>query len=137
MFKQTDSSLTTQKLQTVLTRFTGSPFIDAAVLATSDGLPIVHSLPISTQLAAVAGFLLAAVRQSWAMLELPSATEMTFTVEHQNQTQNGRCLICHAFTHREVHLILAFIIEPSVSYQPLIQETIVQIQAIITETMPH
>lgn len=102
-----------------------------AVLSTEDGLALEQSADIAPHLAAVAGFILATIRQSWAMLGVNATC-----YENIAYQTDGSILVCHLLEIHEVRLILAVLFKNKAPYKRLIAETTQMIQQILGE-QPH
>lgn len=111
-----------QHLDDILASLKQKSAVDHAVLTTDDGLPVAETGLIAPQLAAIAGFMVAAARQSCATLGYKGCCEVCV------QMENGRFLLCHAFYIGQTRLLLALIFNKRAAYKRLLARTTSAIQ---------
>jgi predicted regulator of Ras-like GTPase activity (Roadblock/LC7/MglB family) len=121
MFLDREVSVTAQRLKSVLDDLNRQPAVQHSILATEDGLPV-GPFKNGNSLAAVAGFLAAAARQSGAMLSMTEIEEIVIVLA------GGRLLICRRFPAGNTQLLLAVIFSEERTYRRLIDQTIRSIQ---------
>ncbi|MCA9959619.1 MAG: roadblock/LC7 domain-containing protein [Anaerolineales bacterium] len=118
-------SKSSQKLQAVLDDLQHQPYVETAVLGTTDGLPVSPQVPEVSHLAAVAGFLLAAAKQSSSMLGRRGCEEVVI------QLSAEAILICHPFMSGEMELILTILLQRNTAYKRLAAQTIHAIEEVL------
>jgi predicted regulator of Ras-like GTPase activity (Roadblock/LC7/MglB family) len=102
------------------------PEVETAVLCTSDGLAIDGQTP--EQIAAVASFLVASVKQASAILgRRRKAQEVTIRLG------NNSSLVCWPFTAGEATLIIAAIFNQGIAYKRLLKQTAQSIQEAVED----
>jgi predicted regulator of Ras-like GTPase activity (Roadblock/LC7/MglB family) len=114
----------TLRLQQVIADLNQYPGVQTAVLSTEEGLVMdgADLAPISNQLAAVAGFMLATTQLSLNMLGLQESQELVV------QGKGGSFLVFRPFQVGQSRLILSAIFEPTIPYKRLFNQTIQVIQ---------
>ena len=116
-------SITAQHLTEIMTQLNDRPAVAEAILATTDGLAVGPPAPNTSQsLAAIAGFMTAAARQSRAMLNLPPINAVTIHME------DGRLFVCQTFPMNGLKLILAVLFQDTRNYQDTLNQTITAIK---------
>lgn len=121
-----ETSEVAQQLAKIMGRLNQEPGVIYAVLSTEDGLALEQSATIAPRLAAVAGFILATVRQSWAMLGVNATCHENIALQ-----TDGSIFVCHLLEIHEVRLILAVLFKNKAPYKRLIGETTGMIQQIL------
>lgn len=123
-----DTSAVAQQLAKIMGHLNQESGVIYAVLSTEDGLALEQSAIIAPRLAAVAGFILATIRQSWAMLGINATC-----YENVARQTDGSILVCHLLEVHDVRLILAVLFKNKAPYKRLIGETTEMIQQILGE----
>lgn len=121
MILQNQQSPLAQELGQIMAALNARPEVQLAVLCTEDGLPVNMATAVATQLAAVTGFILATVHQSFALLGLEEGSELLV------QKKDG-CLVCRSFMAADWQLVLVVIFAQEVSYKRLLTQTISRIK---------
>ncbi len=114
-----------RQILNILARLRGKPEVETAVLATMDGLAIDANMPGAGQTAAVAGFMVAATRQSTAMLGVNQAQALLVTLT------NDSFIVLYPFTAADSQLILAVLFNQPFAYKRLLAQTMRHIQRIM------
>ncbi len=125
LFESHPVSPIAEKVEAILLALQTQPGIQQVALSTADGLAVRPASTEATQLAAVAGFLLAAAGQASLMLQLDKPTEMTF--------QGKQRVVCYPFQVGSFPLILTLVIEAHSTYHHHVTRTI----KAISQAMAH
>ncbi len=121
MILQNRQSLIAQELGQIMAALNARPEVQVAVLCTADGLPVNVATAVATQLAAVTGFILATVHQSFTLLGLEEGNEL---VVHMNEGW----LVCRSFVAADLQLVLVVIFGQEVAHKRLLTQTIQHIK---------
>ena len=116
-----------QHLWAILSDLQEHSFVQTVALCTADGIPVHEQVAKTTQIAAVAGFLLSSAKQSSNMLGHKNCHEVTI------EFSNGSILVCHTFLAGETELILALILKQKSAYRRLLMQTIGAIKEAVEE----
>jgi predicted regulator of Ras-like GTPase activity (Roadblock/LC7/MglB family) len=114
-----------QKITKALAQLKRHPDVETAVLATGDGLSLDATLPASGNTAAVAGFMMAATRQSTAMLGIDQIKTLTMHLP------NGTFIIYYPFVAADHQLILTVIFKRSTRHKRLLSDVVKKITEIM------
>lgn len=114
-----------RQLAELLAELNQRHFINYAVLSSEDGLAIEDGSPTATQLAAVAGFMLVAARQSGAILGFQNGRDVSVQLDPEN------LLVCRHFAANQSGLILAVIVQAGSPYKRLLGNTIRAVQSLV------
>lgn len=106
-----------QRLLAIVEAVQQQPYVQTAVLCTADGLPIYRQDTRITHIAAVAGFLLSAAKQSSNMLGRQTCQEIVV------QLADDSILVCHPFMAGQTELILTLVLTQKTAYKRLITHT--------------
>ncbi len=125
MFEPHPGSPVAEKVEEILTTLQTQPGIHQVALSTADGLAMRPTSIGATQLAAVAGFLLAAASQASLMLQLGKPADITF--------QGKQRFVCYPFQVGSFHLILTLLVEANVNYHKHVTRTIKAIGRVMAD----
>ena len=122
VFKQNHSQ-TADKLADIMHGLQQITEVDLALLATDDGIPLQRLAEQHNKAGAVAGFILAAARQGFAMLDLRTTQEIVIRNDQQ------QLFVSRIFPVNESWLVLTILFKREVPYKRLLNKTI---HAIVT-----
>lgn len=127
MITESRVSQSTQKITAIIENLQNQPHVQTAVLCTADGLPVHGQESKINHMAAVAGFLLSAARQSSNMLGYQSCHELYLQLSHED------ALVFRPFIAGQSDLILTILINKKAAYKHLIAHTVSSIQQAVEE----
>ena len=111
-------SETAEQLAQIIQALQQHPEIEQALLSTDDGIPVQLLAEQDGRLGAVSGFILAAARQGFAMLNLCKAREISI------QDDQGRLFVSQIFQVSESWLVLTIILKREAPYKQLFKQAI-------------
>jgi len=117
IFQQTTSD-TAENLKQIIHQLQKRSEIEMAILSTEDGIPVQYIHEHDSKTAAVAGFILAATRQGFAMLNLNTSQEVVI------RNSNGQLFVSRIFQAGESRLILTVLFGQEISYKRLLTQAI-------------
>ena len=99
--------------------------IDLALLSTDDGIPLQRISDLDSKMGAVAGFILAAARQGFTMLDLRSSQEIVIRNDQE------QLFVSKIFPIHESCLVLTILFKRDVAYKRLFNQAIKSIVATV------
>ena len=113
MILEQAKSSTAEKLTEIILDLQHDPAIEMVILSTEDGIPINSINDKDNKAAAVAGFMLAAARQGFAMLNLAGSREIVIRNKH------NQLFVSRIFSTGESKLILILLLNEDIPYKRL------------------